>query len=87
MNKLARIFRLLGGRSRLNIVALLVSVNGGVAVQNIANAMQMTHSAVSHQLSLLAAANIVKAKKQGREVFYSMANTAEGTKVRLMLKV
>ena len=49
--------------------------------------MKMTHSATSHQLALLSAANILTAKKSGREVFYRMADTDEGRKVRVMMRV
>ena len=32
----------------------------------------MTHSAISHQLKVLKQSNLVKSKKQGKEVFYSL---------------
>ena len=87
MNRLLRIFRLLGGRTRLRIVTLLVNAKDRLSVQDIASTMKMTHSATSHQLALLSAANILTAKKSGREVFYRMADTDEGRKGRLMMRV
>jgi len=87
MNKLLRILRLLGSRSRLRIITLLVSKTKPVSVSAIAQELKMTHSAISHQLGLLSAGNIIASRKRGREVFYSMADTTDATKVRLMINV
>ena len=38
----------------------------------IAEALDMTHSAISHQLRLLRASNLVKFTKDGKEVIYSL---------------
>ena len=43
-----------------------------MCVTCIADALGMTHSAISHQLRLLRATNLVKFTKDGKEVIYSL---------------
>jgi DNA-binding transcriptional ArsR family regulator len=72
----ARIFKLASSASRAHIL-LVLAQKSPRSVQDIADAVGMTHSAVSHQLGLLSAAKIVSFKKEGRIVRYSIAPTAE----------
>lgn len=72
----ARIFKLASSASRAHIL-LVLSERSGRPVQDIADAVGMTHSAVSHQLGLLSAAKIVTYKKEGRIVRYSVASTPD----------
>ena len=46
--------------------------NNELCVQDIANAVSMTQSAVSHQLRVLKASRLVKSRKDGKEVYYSL---------------
>jgi ArsR family transcriptional regulator, lead/cadmium/zinc/bismuth-responsive transcriptional repressor len=69
---LADLFRLLGDPTRLRIV--LACVDGPVAVGAIADALGLSASLVSHHLRLLRAARIVRAERQGKQVFYSAAD-------------
>ena len=52
------------------ILALLAE--GQACVTNIADSLEMTQSAISHQLRLLRHAGLVKFTKTGKEVFYSL---------------
>jgi ArsR family transcriptional regulator, lead/cadmium/zinc/bismuth-responsive transcriptional repressor len=72
----SRIIKLASSTSRAHILLVLAS-NAGQPVQDIAEALGMTHSAVSHQLGLLLAAKIVSFKKEGRIVRYSLSSTPE----------
>ncbi len=72
----ARIFKLASSASRAHIL-LVLAEKSPRSVQNIADSVGMTHSAVSHQLGLLSAAKIVSFKKDGRIVRYSVAPTSE----------
>ena len=45
---------------------------GEACVTNIADSLEMTQSAISHQLRLLRHAGLVKFTKTGKEVFYSL---------------
>ena len=67
--QLADLFHLLGDPTRLRIV--LACVATPIAVSDIAAVLQLSSSLVSHHLRLLRAARIVKAERQGKQVFYS----------------
>ena len=70
VNDLARIYKIFGDSTRIKI--LYVMFEKEVCVQDIANTINMTQSAVSHQLSILKAASLVKARKEGKVVYYSL---------------
>ena len=65
-------FHLLGDPTRLRIV--LACLPAPIAVGDIAAALQLSSSLVSHHLRLLRAARIVKAERHGKQVFYSAAD-------------
>jgi len=70
--ELADLFRLLGDTTRLRIV--LACLDAPVAVNDIANKLDLSNSLVSHHLRLLRAARIVKADRHGKQVFYVAAD-------------
>ena len=67
---LADIFRLLGDPSRLRIV--LATMNGPLAVGDIATQLNLSQSLVSHHLRLLRAARLVRHERKGREIHYQI---------------
>lgn len=67
---MADIFKVLSDPTRIRILALLAHEE--MCVSCIAEALEMTHSAISHQLQLLRSANLVKFTKDGKEVIYSL---------------
>lgn len=69
---LADLFRLLGDPTRLRIV--LACVEQKRAVGAIAESLGLSASLVSHHLRLLRAARIVRAERQGKQVFYVAAD-------------
>ena len=70
--ELADLFRLLGDPTRLRIV--LTCLDESVAVGDIAARLGLSGSLVSHHLRLLRAAAIVRAERQGKQVFYVAAD-------------
>ena len=70
--QLADLFHLLGDPTRLRIV--LACMPAPIAVSDIAATLELSSSLVSHHLRLLRAARIVKAERQGKQVFYSAAD-------------
>jgi len=69
-DRLAELFGALSDSTRLRIISVLL--HGELNVQQISESVGMSHSAVSHQLRGLRQMRIVRARKQGRMVFYSL---------------
>ena len=69
IDRISTLFKVLGDSTRAKIVLALD--NREVCVCTLANALGMTKSAVSHQLAILKANNIVKSRRDGNQVYYS----------------
>jgi ArsR family transcriptional regulator len=67
---LADLFGSLSDASRLRIIDSLLG--GERSVGDIAAGLTMTDSAVSHQLQRLRVMRLVRSRKQGRRIFYSL---------------
>ncbi len=70
LDKTATFFKILSDPTRLKIICALD--NNEMCVCDIANVLEMTKSAISHQLSILKSNNLVKHRKQGKEVYYTL---------------
>ena len=70
LNKLAEFFKIVGDTTRVKILYALDK--NELCVCDIANVVGMSKSSVSHQLSALRKSGIVKGKKVGKEVFYTL---------------
>jgi DNA-binding transcriptional ArsR family regulator len=70
---LTEIFRVLGDPTRLRILDALSRCE--LCVGDLAARLGATESAVSHQLRLLRTARIVRARRDGRMIFYSLDDT------------
>ena len=70
--QMAESFKALSDPTRLQILALLFP--GERTVGDLADHLDVSQSAVSHQLRLLRALDIVRYHKEGREVYYSLAD-------------
>ena len=66
----AKIFKVLGDNTRMNIMFALL--NGEMCVCDISVALSMTKSAISHQLAVLKEVRLVKYERRGKEIFYSV---------------
>lgn len=63
-------FKVFGDATRIRILHLLMI--GEMCVGDIADKLEMTQSAVSHQLRVLRQSDLVKYHKDGKTVFYSL---------------
>ena len=72
VEKICQIFRVLSDPSRFKIVNALL--NGDMCVYHLVEVCDGTQSAVSHQLRVLRDNKIVKAKRFGQNVEYSIAD-------------
>ncbi len=69
---LADLYKVFGDYSRIRIMYILLQEE--LCVQDIADALGMTQSAVSHQLKTLKQNKLVKARRDGKSIFYSLAD-------------
>ena len=67
---LAEFFKVFADSTRMKIIFALME--NELCVCDIANIVQTTQSAISHQLRLLKQAKLVKFRKEGKVVYYSL---------------
>ena len=70
ISEISTFFKILGDNTRVKILFALD--HNEMCVCDIANVLNMTKSSISHQLSYLKDLNIVKSRKSGKEVYYSL---------------
>lgn len=73
--QVAEIFKQISDGTRLRILWLLCHCEE--CVSNIAAAMEMSDPAVSHHLKLLRGSGLIVSRREGKEVYYKLADTAQ----------
>lgn len=69
---LAELFKVFGDSTRLRILFVLFEAE--VCVCDLAQTLSMTQSAISHQLKILKQSHLVKSRREGKSIFYSLAD-------------
>ena len=69
---LAELYKIFGDSTRIKILYALFEAE--LCVCDIAQVLDMTQSAISHQLRLLKASKLVKFRREGKTIFYSLAD-------------
>ncbi len=70
--RLSELFRVFGDSTRIRILYVLFASE--MCVCDIAQLLGMTVSAISHQLRVLKAADLVRSRRDGKTVFYALAD-------------
>lgn len=78
--RLADLFKMFGDGTRVRILYVLLKAE--VCVCDLAALLGMTQSAVSHQLRILKQARLIKSRRDGKTVFYSLADDHVATLLR-----
>ncbi len=68
--RLAETFKVLSDPTRIRIISALAT--NTYCVHDLAQALDLTHSAISHQLALLREMDLVSYTKDGRHVYYAL---------------
>ena len=71
--KLNEFFKIMGDMTGCKILFALLQSE--LCVCDLANVMSMTKSSVSHQLSKMKKADLVKFRREGKKIFYSLDDT------------
>ena len=69
-NDLAELFKVFGDVTRIKIMSVLL--NGELSVGEISEKLSMSPSAISHQLNILRRSKLVKTRREGKSVYYSL---------------
>ncbi len=69
---LAELFKVFGDTTRIKI--LFVLFERELCVCDLAQELNMTQSAISHQLKILKQSRLVKSRREGKSIFYSLAD-------------
>ncbi len=69
---LAELFKVFGDSTRIKILYVLLTED--LSVSEIAKALNMTQSSISHQLRVLKQSRLVKFRREGKNVVYSLAD-------------
>ena len=75
--RMAELFKVLGDPTRMKILYALLE--GELCVGDIAVVLEMTQSAVSHQLKCLKDASLVRSRRAGKNIYYALSDTHVST--------
>lgn len=69
---LSELFKVFGDSTRIKI--LMTLLESEMCVRDLANLLSSTQSAISHQLRVLKQSHLVKFRREGKTIFYSLAD-------------
>lgn len=69
---LAELFKVFGDSTRIRILFALFDRE--ISVGELADELNMTQSAISHQLRILKTSKLVKSRREGKQMYYSLAD-------------
>ncbi len=72
MYDLAELFKIFGDSTRIRILFSLY--DGDLNVTDLTERLSMTQSAVSHQLKILKTNKLIRSRREGKAIFYSLAD-------------
>ena len=81
---LSELFKVFGDSTRIRILFVLFEAE--VCVCDLAKALNMTQSAISHQLRILKQNKLVKSRREGKSVFYSLSDDHVATIISVGLE-
>ena len=72
MEQIAELFKAFGDPTRVHILSLLVEQE--LCVGDIAQGVSLSQSAISHQLRILKQMHLIKFRREGKNILYSLAD-------------
>ena len=69
---LSELFKIFGDSTRIKIISVLIDKE--LCVNDISEKINVSQSAVSHQLRILKQSKLVKYRKEGQTIYYSLAD-------------
>lgn len=81
---LAELFKVFGDSTRIRMLSVLYGEE--LCVCDLAEVLSMNQSAISHQLKILKQAKLVKNRREGKQVYYSLADDHVSTIIAMGLE-
>lgn len=81
---LSELFKMFGDSTRMKILFVLFETEACTC--GLAEALDMTSSAISHQLNSLKRAKLIKSRREGKSVYYSLADDHVRTIIKMGLE-
>ena len=72
LDQIAELFKGFADPTRVQILSLLIG--GEMCVTDIAQCVELTQSAISHQLRMLKQMHLIKFRREGKNIVYSLAD-------------
>ena len=72
LEQIAELFKAFGDATRVHILSLLVEQE--LCVNHIAQEVELSQSAISHQLRILTQMHLIKYRRDGKNILYSLAD-------------
>jgi DNA-binding transcriptional ArsR family regulator len=72
-NEIAQLFKALSDPTRVRLISILAEHE--LCVHSLVEALDMTQSAISHQLHTLRMLRVVRSRKEGKHVYYTLDDT------------
>ena len=85
LSHIAELFKGFADPTRVHILCLLLT-EGELCVTQIAEKVDLSQSAISHQLSLLKQMHLIKFRREGKNILYSLADDHVRTILRMGLE-
>ena len=82
--RIAELFKGFADVTRIQILTLLL--HGEMCVNDIAQAVELSQSAISHQLRLLKQMHLIKYRRDGKNILYSLADDHVQTIIQMGLE-
>ena len=84
LEQIAELFKGFADSTRVHILSLLVERE--LCVTDIAEAVALSQSAISHQLRILKQMHLIKFRREGKNILYSLADDHEKTILQMGLE-
>ena len=81
---LAELFKVFGDSTRIRMLSVLMGAE--MCVCDLAEVLAMNQSAISHQLKILKQTKLVKNRREGKQVYYSLADDHVSTIIAMGLE-
>lgn len=72
LDEMSELYKTFGDKTRIKILINLIDKE--LCVQDICNNLNMNQSAISHQLKTLKNVKLIKSRRDGKQIYYSLAD-------------